>query len=69
MNKVKYWMILPLMLWAFHVTARSGDAAAAGEVIVLNKAGFLAKMFNYEQNTSEWKYEGDKPCIIDFYAD
>ena len=33
MNKVKYWMILPLMLWAFHVTARSGDAVAAGEVI------------------------------------
>lgn len=29
---------------------------------------FKEKVFNYEQN-SEWKFEGDKPCIIDFYAD
>lgn len=29
---------------------------------------FKEKVFNYEQN-QEWKFEGDKPCIIDFYAD
>lgn len=29
---------------------------------------FKEKVFNYEQN-QEWKYQGDKPCIIDFYAD
>jgi len=34
----------------------------------LTKETFLQKVFNYEQN-SEWKFEGDKPCIIDFYAD
>jgi thioredoxin len=34
----------------------------------LTKAAFLEKVFNYETNT-EWKFEGDKPCIIDFYAD
>ncbi len=34
----------------------------------LTKETFLAKVFNYEQN-EEWKFEGDKPCIIDFYAD
>lgn len=34
----------------------------------LTKATFLEKVFNYEQN-KEWKYTGDKPCIIDFYAD
>jgi len=34
----------------------------------LTKATFLEKVFNYEQN-KEWKYAGDKPCIIDFYAD
>ena len=26
-------------------------------------------MANYETNPTEWKYLGDKPCIIDFYAD
>ncbi|MCC5927620.1 MAG: thioredoxin [Cyclobacteriaceae bacterium] len=29
---------------------------------------FLEKVFNYEKN-QDWKYEGDIPCIIDFYAD
>lgn len=34
----------------------------------LNKETFLDRIFNYEKN-NEWKYEGNKPCIIDFYAD
>ena len=34
----------------------------------LTKQDFLNKVFNYEQN-QDWKFEGDKPCIIDFYAD
>ena len=29
---------------------------------------FKQKVFNYEKNT-EWKFEGEKPAIIDFYAD
>jgi len=34
----------------------------------LTKETFLSKVFNYEIN-KEWKFEGDKPCVIDFYAD
>lgn len=34
----------------------------------LTKDTFLSKVFNYETN-KEWKYEGELPCIIDFYAD
>jgi thioredoxin 1 len=34
----------------------------------LTKETFISKVFNYEQNT-EWKFEGSKPCLIDFYAD
>ena len=34
----------------------------------LTKETFLSKVFNYEVN-KEWKFEGDKPCLIDFYAD
>lgn len=34
----------------------------------LTKETFISKVFNYEQN-KEWKFEGDKPCLIDFYAD
>ncbi len=29
---------------------------------------FKEKVFNFE-SSKEWKFEGDKPCLIDFYAD
>lgn len=34
----------------------------------LTKETFLEKVFDYENN-KEWQFQGDKPCIIDFYAD
>ncbi|NBF40065.1 MAG: thioredoxin [Spirochaetes bacterium] len=34
----------------------------------LTKETFKNKVFDFENN-SEWKYEGDLPAIIDFYAD
>lgn len=40
-----------------------------GKVIHLTKAEFLEKVYNFEKNPKEWKYEGDKPAIVDFYAD
>ena len=39
------------------------------KTIHLTKEEFLKKVANYEANPTEWKYLGDKPCIIDFYAD
>jgi len=29
---------------------------------------FKEKVFDFEVN-KEWKFEGEKPCLIDFYAD
>jgi thioredoxin len=37
-------------------------------VTYLTKDSFKEKVFNFENN-KEWKFEGSKPCIIDFYAD
>lgn len=34
----------------------------------LNIDTFKTKVFNFEMN-KDWKFEGDKPAIIDFYAD
>jgi thioredoxin 1 len=34
----------------------------------LTKTGFQTKVFDFEKN-KEWKYAGDLPAIIDFYAD
>jgi thioredoxin len=33
----------------------------------LNKESFLKKIFDYEQN-KEWKFEGDLPAVVDFWA-
>lgn len=37
--------------------------------IKLTKADFLTKIHNYEKDMKTWKYLGDKPAVIDFYAD
>ena len=34
----------------------------------LTKETFKEKVFNFEAN-KDWKFEGDLPCVIDFYAD
>ena len=34
----------------------------------LTKQSFLDKIFNYEES-QEWEYKGQRPAIIDFYAD
>lgn len=33
----------------------------------LNKETFKTKVFDFDKN-QEWKFEGDIPCIIDFWA-
>ena len=33
----------------------------------LTKQTFLEKVFNYEVN-KDWKFEGNLPCVIDFWA-
>ena len=39
------------------------------KTIQITKADFLKKVANFEANPKEWKYLGDKPAIVDFYAD
>jgi thioredoxin len=40
-----------------------------GEVIQLTNAIFLDKVYDYKKDPKKWVFKGDKPCIIDFYAD
>lgn len=76
MRKLKNLLMISiaLLLVSCTMSAKSEkneteNATAQGEVIVLNKADFLIKVYNYEKNQTQWVYEGDKPCIVDFYAD
>jgi thioredoxin len=40
---------------------------AESAITHLNRETFLSKVFNFKQY-DEWKYEGDMPCVIDFWA-
>lgn len=43
------------------------ESPVEGAVTRLNRETFLSKIFNFRKY-GEWKYEGDTPCIIDFWA-
>jgi thioredoxin 1 len=47
---------------------KTNTTSTSGNVIVLTNAEFKQKVFNYEVN-KQWKFEGNLPVIIDFYAD
>ncbi len=49
--------------------ANAVAGSETGKVIQMDKAMFIEKVFNYEVNADKWVFEGDKPVIIDFYAD
>lgn len=40
-----------------------------GKVIKITAAEFKELIYNYEANPQAWVFRGDKPCVIDFYAD
>ena len=47
-------------------TSSSGSQAEP-EYLTYDK--FLEVVWNFEEHPQEWIYEGDVPCVIDFYAD
>ncbi len=59
---IKKIVLFAIFFWGF------GIAANAQKPIYLNESTFKEKVFDYEKN-KEWKFEGDKPVIVDFYAD
>ncbi|MDR2917415.1 MAG: thioredoxin [Tannerella sp.] len=73
MKTFKYALLFVVMLlFVNYASAQSenketGDAS--GEVITLNKEDFFKNVYNYEKNKDSLIYEGNLPCIIDFYAD
>ncbi len=40
-----------------------------GGSVKLTKEKFLKEVWDYESSPQEWKYKGNKPALIDFYAD
>lgn len=76
---MKKILMLSLMIAVSLTSCQSKETEKNNEVktikektmgtIHLTKEEFLKKVVNYETSPNEWKYLGDKPCLIDFYAD
>ena len=60
--------VIALTACADAQTSKNNKTNNKMKTVELTKADFLTKVANYEANPSEWKYLGDKPALIDFYA-
>ena len=81
MKSRKFFTLLALMVGFMTLVSCKGQAknneTASSETtgketaapVHINKADFLKKVYNFEVSPNEWKYLGNKPAIIDFYAD
>ena len=66
------FVMLSVIVYAFNdkSDANQGkkEVTGNGEVVVMDKEMFLKDVFDYEKS-KEWNYKGNKPAIIDLYAD
>lgn len=71
MKKATVCLLLTAGLTA-HLSAQTPaqDKAAPneGKVIRMDKQMFLDNVFDYTTGSTDWKYKGEKPAVIDFYA-
>ena len=57
-----------VLLFAFLGTSYAQNKPEESTVIQMNRQMFLDKVFDYTTGATEWKYKGEKPAVIDFYA-
>lgn len=66
MNRNITILIAAFLMLNFFASAQEEDKVIPEHLTVET---FKEKVFDYVKNSEEWVYEGDKPCVIDFYAD
>lgn len=59
-RKIRLSAVVAVLLWCIM-------PAMAEDVVYLTTEQFKARIFDYTKE-KEWKYKGDKPCVIDFYT-
>ena len=82
MKPILLFVLSAFMLWSCNSKTQSTSTTETqtppipvieetpkNHVITITQEEFLEKVANYKTSPNQWKYLGDKPCIIDFYAD
>ena len=63
------FLLAVVSVFCCDVAAQSTRTNIESKTIRLDKAAFLKKVVNFEKSPAVWNYLGDKPAVIDFYAD
>ena len=48
---------------------KTNTNSSSATVVHLTESEFLSKVYDYKSNPDKWVYKGNKPAIVDFYAD
>lgn len=67
MQSILNWRIMRRMILIAFLSLVVFSGLRADDVRYLTTAQFLERVFDYKNN-KDWKFKGDKPCVIDFYT-
>ena len=67
MQPILNWRIMRRMILIAFLSLVIFSGLRADDVRYLTTAQFLERVFDYKNN-KDWKFKGDKPCVIDFYT-
>ena len=71
---MKNTFLMSLLLLAVAFGGLAGEPSRTAPAddtkpIYLTRSEFIKRIMDFEKNRTEWVYKGDKPAIVDFYAD
>lgn len=69
MKKITTLVALLVITVLTFASEPQSKSKATQKPIDLTKETFLKLVYDYEKSPDEWKYNGDKPAIVDFHAD
>lgn len=67
MQPILNWRIMRRMILIAFLSLVAFVGLRADDVRYLTTAQFSERIFDYKNN-KDWKFKGDKPCVIDFYT-
>lgn len=65
----RVFVLFAVMFMFIACNSSSAQNTDDPKVVEIDRSQFLELVYNYEKNPQSWVYEGNIPCIVDFYAD
>jgi thioredoxin len=62
-------MVVTVAFSGVQAASQKSGPTEENKPINLTRSEFIKRVMDFEKNKTEWVYKGDKPAIVDFYAD